>query len=79
MYCDKKNDVPICAEYQYDECVLCGRLTSEKKETPVEMRSDYLIGAGQLCRDCYRELKPEFEAEYQKMEELVHGKRPSTK
>ena len=51
MCCDKKNNVPIELEHQYDECVLCGRLTSEKKETPIEMRSDYLIGAGQLSRD----------------------------
>ena len=78
MCCDKQNNVPIELEHQYDECVLCGRLTSEKKETPIEMRSDYLIGAGQLCRDCYRELKPEFEAEYQKLWKSVHGKKPST-
>lgn len=78
MCCDKKNNVPIELEHQYDECVLCGRLTSEKKETPIEMRSDYLIGAGQLCRDSYRELKPEFEAEYQKLWKSVHGKKPST-
>jgi len=50
----------------------------KKNNVPIEMRSDYLIGAGQLCRDCYRELKSEFEAEYQKLEELVHGKKPST-
>ena len=39
-------------EDKYDSCVVCGAKTRFKKTTPLEMRSDYLPGAGQLCPRC---------------------------
>lgn len=39
-------------EDEYDSCVVCGAKTRFKKTTPLEMRSDYLPGAGQLCPRC---------------------------
>ncbi len=39
-----------------DKCVICGKVTSVPNDTPVEMRNDYVVGCGQLCRDCYYEL-----------------------
>lgn len=41
----KKDDV-------FDSCVVCGARTRFTKSTPLEMRSDYLPGAGQLCPRC---------------------------
>ncbi|HBI60993.1 MAG TPA: hypothetical protein DDY31_07255 [Lachnospiraceae bacterium] len=37
-------------------CILCGRLTEAAKEQPLSEREYYIEGAGQLCRECYREL-----------------------
>ena len=39
-------------EDKYDSCVVCGAKTRFKKTTPLEMRSDYLPGAGQPCPRC---------------------------
>ena len=41
---------------EFETCVLCGKLTSVRKDTPLDLRSDYLEGAGQLCYECPREL-----------------------
>lgn len=34
---------------EYDACVICGRETSYKRSTPVDMRIGYIEGAGQTC------------------------------
>lgn len=39
-------------ESEYEVCVLCGKKTNIPKSRPVESRSDYLPGAGQLCHEC---------------------------
>ena len=36
-----------------DRCVLCGGYTEYMKDTPVEQRTRYVTGAGQLCKECY--------------------------
>lgn len=39
-----------------ERCVLCGGLTEVLKNQPVSERKYYMEGAGQLCRECYREV-----------------------
>lgn len=39
-------------ESEYEICVLCGTKTNIPKSKPLELRSDYLPGAGQLCHEC---------------------------
>ena len=34
---------------EYDACVLCGRQTSYKRSTPIDLRIGYIEGAGQAC------------------------------
>lgn len=35
-----------------ERCVFCGEITDIDKETPIERRAFYVVGAGQLCADC---------------------------
>lgn len=37
---------------EFERCVLCGKLTDIPKSLPIEFRSNYEIGAGQLCDIC---------------------------
>ena len=41
----------------YERCVLCGNLTNVKKNTPLEYRPHYVIGAGEICEECAEQLK----------------------
>ena len=41
---------------QYDCCVLCGSLTEYDKNIPVDLRKYYVVGSGQLCKDCYQDV-----------------------
>ena len=50
---------PMKPDSEYERCVLCGCLTSVKKDTPIVMRSEYVVGAGQLCWNCNQKLKAE--------------------
>lgn len=36
----------------YEICVICGAQTSVKKSEPVDRRTDYFPGSGQLCHEC---------------------------
>lgn len=38
-----------------EPCVLCGGKTGYKRSDPIQQRSYYVEGAGQLCESCYRE------------------------
>lgn len=38
-----------------EPCVLCGGQTGYKRSAPIQQRSHYVEGAGQLCESCYRE------------------------
>lgn len=37
---------------QYEVCVRCNKETDIPTITPVEYRSDYILGVGQLCIKC---------------------------
>ena len=37
----------------YETCVLCGEKTDYLRNTPVDERVGYVIGCGQLCKQCY--------------------------
>lgn len=37
----------------FEECALCHRLTTVRKNTPIECREHYVYGVGQLCMKCY--------------------------
>ena len=43
-------------ENSVERCVLCGVVTDVPGQMPVSERKCYIPGAGQLCRDCCREL-----------------------
>lgn len=43
---------------QTEYCVLCGTETGYYLWTPIEQRYGYVEGAGQLCKECYKELYP---------------------
>lgn len=49
---DKKKNI-------YETCVLCKCKTIVKKETPIEQRTGYVEGVGQLCSNCEASLKQE--------------------
>ena len=36
-----------------DTCIYCGKETNEELDKPVDLRFNYVDGAGQLCPDCY--------------------------
>lgn len=52
MLFHKKNQVNFGMDEEYEMCVLCGAITDVPKSEPLELRSDYLPGAGQLCHEC---------------------------
>lgn len=37
----------------FEHCIICNRVTQIRKDTPIDKRACYEIGAGQLCRQCY--------------------------
>lgn len=41
----------------YEKCVGCGTVTSERFNTRVEARANYIIGVGQLCDKCFKEIQ----------------------
>ena len=43
-------------EQDFETCVICGRLTDVRRDTPVQERIGYEEGSGQLCARCYSEL-----------------------
>ncbi len=40
----------------FERCAACGKKTGVSADMPIEMRSCYVEGAGQLCRDCWAEI-----------------------
>lgn len=38
---------------QFDNCVVCGKVTKYKTSTHIDMRHGYVEGMGQLCGNCY--------------------------
>ena len=39
-----------------ERCVVCGAMTDVPQFLPIENRSCYVEGCGQICRQCYRKL-----------------------
>jgi len=37
---------------EYEVCVMCGAITDIPTSLPLNMRTGYLSGAGQLCQKC---------------------------
>ena len=37
-------------------CVICGKPTEYRIDTPIGKRECYVEGVGQLCRECYFEI-----------------------
>lgn len=52
----KKTSQIDSEEDSFERCVLCGAVTDVPVQMPVSERKCYIPGAGQLCRDCCREL-----------------------
>lgn len=44
------------ANKEYEICVNCGKITDVRCSTHIDLRDNYIVGAGQLCRACYSEL-----------------------
>lgn len=40
----------------FETCICCGKLTDVRRDTPVDARTCYIDGAGQLARDCYENI-----------------------
>ncbi len=38
---------------EYEECVVCHKKLNIDKNTHISQREHYIVGTGQLCRDCY--------------------------
>ncbi len=52
----KIDTVQAQATWAKDVCVLCGRETIYDFTTPIDQRTFYVSGAGQLCRECFYKL-----------------------
>ena len=50
---DKHKKQPVS---ENDLCVICGKPTEYRADTPIDKRECYVEGAGQLCRKCYFEI-----------------------
>lgn len=50
---DFSNDVKI------ENCILCGKETQVPVFTQINIREYYIEGCGQLCKECYENLKSE--------------------
>jgi len=54
-----ENNTAMKSDLRYEECIVCGKMTQVLKEQPIECRSFYIYGCGQLCYECYHEIYPE--------------------
>ena len=48
----RKRQLRHFEENRYDCCVLCGKNTDVKWDVPIDLRTGYVEGAGQLCLHC---------------------------
>lgn len=46
---------------EFEKCILCKKKTDVPKDTHIDVRKNYVEGAGQLCPACYNELYDERE------------------
>ncbi len=54
-----KEEIRTETAEEYERCVLCGAMTETLATTPIEFRTNYEVGCGQLCVACYAKLKQE--------------------
>lgn len=40
-------------ESHFERCVICGKLTTVRKDTHIDFRDHYEIGLGQICYECH--------------------------
>ena len=40
----------------FETCAICHSITETPKDFPVENRSRYVAGVGELCQECYSQL-----------------------
>lgn len=53
---DRLKSGKIQEEKQYEQCVLCRKITDIPIELAIDYRAFYLEGAGQLCYNCFKKL-----------------------
>lgn len=41
-------------ESPFERCVICGKLTTVRKDTHIDFRDNYEIGFGQMCYECHK-------------------------
>lgn len=46
-------------ESPFERCVICGKLTTVRKDTHIDFRDNYEIGFGQMCYECHKRLTGE--------------------
>ena len=46
---------------EMEKCSLCDKETDVPKNTPIDLRKNYVEGAGQLCDGCYNKIYDERE------------------
>lgn len=46
-----------------EKCVLCGCSIDLEPDTPIEFRTGYIVGCGQLCMQCFSDLYCQKESE----------------
>lgn len=51
-------------ETVYERCVICGKLTTVRIDTPIEFRYCYEIGSGQVCYNCHRQITEEYQKQH---------------
>lgn len=42
---------------EVEKCILCGKDTEYVFKIPIQERNYYIPGCGQLCKQCYLEIK----------------------
>lgn len=55
----KRTDAGHAFGDEFERCVVCGAETPFRRSTPVELRTEYIQGTGQLCRRCAAEFRNE--------------------
>jgi hypothetical protein len=51
------NKTNTTIEEEYEKCIMCGEQTNVLSSTPIEQREFFEIGCGQLCLNCYLNLR----------------------
>ena len=46
-----KND-----ELPFERCIMCGKITTVRKNMHIDLREYYEVGAGQVCYECHKKI-----------------------